>query len=194
MSNEHETLCLKAATRDPAAVESLVARHLSGLRAFIRLRLGPEIRARESASDLAQSVCREVLEQLDGFDYRGEAAFKAWLFTLATSKIRDRHRFHNREMRDPAREEHGLPIDAVAGYESLTPSRAAIDRENIERLERAFDQLPEHYREILTLSRIVGLRPEEIAEQTGRTTASVRHVLGRAIVRLAEHYDEHDDS
>ena len=52
-------------------------------------------------------------------------------------------------------------------------------------LEAAFDDLPEHYREVVTLSRIAQLSRAEIARQMGRTEASVRNLLSRALIALA---------
>ena len=66
----------RASRGDAAAIEQLIQEHLPGLRAFVRLNAGATLRAREAQSDLVQSVCREVLEGREGFEYRGDAAFK----------------------------------------------------------------------------------------------------------------------
>ena len=55
------------------ALEELLQRQLPGLRAFVRLRLGPGLRALESESDLVQSVCADLVGEIERFDYRGEA-------------------------------------------------------------------------------------------------------------------------
>ena len=69
---------------------------------------------------------------------------------------------------------------------SCSPSRQAIALEELALLERAFERLPEHYQEVLTLSRIVGLSQVQVAEEMGRTVPSVRNLLNRALVRLAD--------
>ena len=51
--------------------------------------MGPQLRAKESASDLVQSVCREVLGRLDRFQHGGEAGFRHWLYATALRKVRD---------------------------------------------------------------------------------------------------------
>ncbi|MHC4515361.1 MAG: RNA polymerase sigma factor [Planctomycetota bacterium] len=66
-----------------------------------------------------------------------------------------------------------------------SPSHQAIAHEQVELLERAFQRLPDHYREVLTLSRILGLSQTEIAAEMDRTVPSVRNLLNRALVRLA---------
>lgn len=142
--------------------------------------------------DLVQSVCREALEGMEDFEYRGDAAFRHWLFTAARRKIIDKARYYRRARRDAAREA-APPDSADAGndelveqYRSLcTPSRDAAAREQLELIERAFDALPEDYREVITLARIVRLSHAEIAERMGRTPVSTRHLLHRALARLS---------
>jgi len=181
---EHRTLCEQATTRDPDAIDALLARHLGALRAFVRLRMGAEVRGRESASDLVQSVCREVLEKLDAFEYRGEAAFKAWLFTLGLSKVRDRFRRHTAGRRDVRRETPGGDYSRVYA-DLVTPSRHMILREDTGRIEAAFDRLTEEQREVITLARIAGLPHRQIAQRLGKSEEACRKLLQRGLVALS---------
>lgn len=176
-----------AATRgDEPAVTELLERSLPRLHAFVRLRMGAQIRAREDSFDLVQSVCRIVLEDLDGFEYRGERQFDAWLFTAALNKLRERGRFVGRERRDPKRE-RPLDVESSRVYASMmTPSQVAIGAEAVDRLEAAFDRLPDDYREVITLSRVVRLSHAEIAAQMGRSPNATRTLLGRALARLGD--------
>ena len=193
MSDDPHELFRSAAGGDAAARDELFRRHLAGLRAFVRVRIGPLLRTKESSSDLVHSVCREVLEDLSGFEYRDEAGFRHWLYRRAENKIVDRARFWRREKRDVRRE---VAIDAddersreareLAELESLyTPSRDAAAREELERVERAFTELPDDYREVISLAKIVGLPHAEIAHEMGRSEGAVRTLLSRALARLA---------
>ena len=65
-------LAQSASSGDRGALLELLERYLPELRAFIRLRTGPRLLARETPDDLVQSVCREVIGNLSGFDYRSE--------------------------------------------------------------------------------------------------------------------------
>jgi RNA polymerase sigma-70 factor (subfamily 1) len=184
------TLIASASRGEALAVDELMHRYLPGLRAFIRLRAGPLVRARESSSDIAQSVCREVLEQLDNFRHGGEAGFKSWLYTTALRKISKRDEHWRAQRRDAGRE--------VAGDEALmdcyrtlsTPSLHAAAREWMERLEEAFDELSDDDREVITLARVCGLSHDEIARQMGRTPAATRILLHRALAKLSEKLDD----
>jgi RNA polymerase sigma-70 factor (ECF subfamily) len=190
---EGAELVRRATAGDRDAVEELLAAHLSRLRAFLRLRMGGAVRSKESTEDLVQSVCREALERLDGFEYRGEASFRHWLFQQAEHKVVDRARFYGRAKR-AARE---VPLDVrreeaetLRGLESLfTPSRDAVAREELARLETAFAKLPADQREVILLARIVGLPHAEIAGRMGRSVSATWTLLSRALARLSMHLE-----
>ncbi len=178
-----------AEARDPA---QLLEAHLGLLRAFIRLRAGPLLRAKESVTDLVQSTCRELLEHQERFRHVGDAQFRSWLFATATRKVLDRARFYDAEKRRAGRET-ALPASALPDadvsclYQSLfpSPSEVAMGREEAARVEVAFDLLPEEFREVILLARVAGLPHVEIGARLGRTEAAVRTLLSRALARLA---------
>ncbi len=191
MSTDRTRDLVEAAGKgDPGALEELVGRHLPRLHIYVRLRMGPQLRAREATADVVQSVCREVLEDLEGFEYRGEGSFLHWLFTAAVNKMREKARFHGREKRKLDRE---VPIveDAAQAYASLvTPSCAVISIEEVDRIERVFARLPDEYREVITLTKIAGVPYAEVAEHLGRTGPAMRMLLGRALARFAEELEK----
>lgn len=183
-----EALIAKATSGDAAAVEQLLVRHLPGLRAYVRAKAGAELLALESSSDLAQSVCRDVLQNLGQFRYPGEGAFRKWLFTTAMRKIADRYQYYHAARRDVGRQEsvggEERILEAWAG--SFTPSRHAAAHEELARLERALHGLDAGKREVILLSRIVGLSHAEIAAELGKSEVAVRKQLSRALAELAE--------
>lgn len=175
-------------------IDELLARHLPALRVFVRLQAGPWVRMRESCSDLVQSTCRELIEGLDGFEWRGDDQFRHWLFAAALNKIRERDRYHRAERRAPGKEvDDAADLGALYGS-LLTPSRVAMGRETVERLEAAFDRLPDDYREVILLCRVVGLPQLEVARRMGRSVDSVRNLLLRALARVAALADVGDSA
>lgn len=189
MSDTFSEVVERARRGDAGATEALLRENLPGLRAFIRLRSDRLLRARESVSDLVQSVCREILNDLAGFPVATEQAFRHWLYTSALRKILDRRKYWEAERRDIRRETRLEPAaeqELLASYGTFcSPSRHAAMREEVERIEAAFERLPEEYREVITLARIVGLSHREIAERMGRNEEAVRKLLSRARARLA---------
>ncbi|MCR9247320.1 MAG: sigma-70 family RNA polymerase sigma factor [bacterium] len=181
-----QTLVTAATQGDEGALDELVVEYLPRLQAYVRLQMGAALRAREATVDVVQSVCREVLGDIrEGFEYRGRGPFLRWLFTSALNKVRDRHRYQQAARRSPDRERPSDGAD-LPQPSWLSPSHEAIGKEQAEALERAFDRLPEHYREVITMSRIMGLSFAEIGAALDRSEHAARLLLGRALARLAE--------
>lgn len=191
MDGELQSLAEAAARGERAAVDALLTRYLPELRAFVRLRAGPLVRAHESGSDLVQSTCREVLQHLPRFRYDGEDGFRRWLFKTALRKIQDRHRYWQAERRRAERETTAEPLSPSRsrGREgprtSATPSRAAAASEELERVARALAELPESYREVIRLHQVEDLSHQEIAGRLGTSEAYARTLLSRGLARLA---------
>jgi RNA polymerase sigma-70 factor (ECF subfamily) len=195
MAEESEELVQRASTGDGVAIDVLLERHLPGLRSYVRRNINPGMLAKESSADLVQSVCREVLQNVDQFEYQGEAAFRNWLYQAALRKIIDRQRYYKAEKRDQAREvAHGGGGDASLSADEIaqiavslgSPSRDAMMREEIERLERGFEKLNEGDRRIIRAIYIESLSHAQVAEQLGCTEVASRKMLSRALARLSK--------
>lgn len=182
-------LVTKAMGQDRAAIEQLLVRHLDGLRGWLRLRMGAALRARETPEDLVQSLAREVLADLGTFEWRGEAAFRHWLYLQAQRKLVDKARYVQAERRDPARERdvQANSGDGLAAcYATLaTPSGEVASQEELQRIERAFAELPEDYQEAISLQRLCGMDYAAIAARMERSEGAVRNLVHRGLSRFA---------
>lgn len=190
-SDPAEDLFRRTRSGDRTALETLLQQHLPAMRAFVRSRMSALLRARESAEDLVQSACRQVLGKLADFEYRGEEAFRGWLFTAVLHVLRHHERDLRREKRDARREAAVSDLHALSEcYRSvLSPSAHALADESVRALEAAFDALPDDYREVISLSRFARLSRAEIARTMGRSEDSVRSLLPRALAALAAAID-----
>ncbi|MEO6595121.1 MAG: sigma-70 family RNA polymerase sigma factor [Planctomycetota bacterium] len=175
-----------AATGDEASLDTLLARYLPQLHAYVHARLSSDVRARESSMDVVQSVCRQLLGERGRFDFRGEERFRAWLFTAALNKMRDKHRFYRGALRDVRREEGGeSAFEMTLAKNLLTPSQDAMGAETAHKVRDALTALSEDHREVVTLARIVGLPHKVIAEVMERSEEATRQLLGRALAQFA---------
>jgi RNA polymerase sigma-70 factor (ECF subfamily) len=154
------------------------------------MQVGGVVGQHESVHDLAQSVCREVLEDLDELEGMSEESFRQWLFMQARRKVLDRHRYLTRARRDVGREvapgsddEAGSLLDCYATF--CTPSRIAGARDELQRVEAAIAQLPDDQREAVAMSRIMELDYPEIAQRLGRTESAARGLVARGLAQLA---------
>lgn len=178
----------RAQQGENAALDELMRTHLAALRAFVRAKTSPDLRRREADSDLVQTVCREALRSLEDYEWQGAGSFRLWLFSLALNKLRNKHDYHHAQKRDRHRE-----ISEPQGYDRLaaayrtvsTPSQNAIARELVEKVETAMDRLEPEQRDVIVLSRIVGLSHKEIGTQLGKSEGAARTALNRALAKLA---------
>src|SRR5688572_10418931 len=197
MSESSLPLVTRARGQDAAAVEALLLRHLPGLQGWMRLRMGALLRARETPEDLVQSVAREVLADLATFEWRGEAAFRHWLYVKAQRKLLDKARFVAAECRSPEREREldasgalGGPAEPGDGLPAgladlVTPSRTVESEDEIRRIEQAFAELPPDYQEAISLQRLCGMDYAEIAARMQRSEGAARNLVQRGLSRLA---------
>jgi RNA polymerase sigma-70 factor (ECF subfamily) len=147
---------------------------------------------------VVQSICREVLQGLGGLRQRDDASFRSWLYVAAARKIQHRLEHWRAQKRDAGREvplAAGTPGDSCSGlgpellgcYRSFcTPSEDLASREEIERIEAAFDRLPEDQRRVIALVKVAGLPHAEAARELGRSESATRMLLYRALAQLAE--------
>lgn len=189
-----DELVRSARRGDEVAITALLVENLPALRAFVRLRAGAVVRARETESDIVQSACREALVSFEGFRYGGAEGFRHWLFTTALRKIVKKDRHHRAAKRDVGREQHlaeGVDVgDLLTAYATFaTPSRQFAAAEEIERIEAAFELLSDDHREVILLSRIVGMSRKEVAAALGKTEDAVRNLLHRGLTNLARILD-----
>ncbi|MBI3817071.1 MAG: sigma-70 family RNA polymerase sigma factor [Planctomycetes bacterium] len=201
MSQPTKNLVESAVHGDPAALDVLLDRYLPGLEAFIRLRSGRLLLMKESSADLVQSVCREVLSDLKTVKYENEAHFKHWLYMAALRKIANRYEYYRAEKRDVGKEarisdrtnasRESKETQLLNAYRSVcTPSAQLMVREELARVEGAFEKLPEDYREVILLSRVIGLPHAEIAKKMERNEGAVRTLLSRALAKLSAILDD----
>jgi RNA polymerase sigma-70 factor (ECF subfamily) len=122
---------------------------------------------RGDAEDLVQDVFLTAMRRLGAL--RDDAAFGAWLASIARNRATDHHR--------RGREQAELPEDLPGTPHPEDDGRAVL---------AAIRALPEAYRETLVLRLVEGMTGPEIAERTGMTAASVRVNLHRGMKMLRE--------
>ena len=171
----------RAAAGNAEALEDLIVEYLPELRGFVDRRMSPAARAREAVSDVVQSTCRELLTHRERFQFGADNGFRRWLFATALRKVLNKDRLHTRARRDVRRDGGlvALPDEGLA-----SPSAVAGGHELGGLLATSLERLPESYRRVVLLSHLVGLSRREVATAMGRSEASVRNLLNRALAKL----------
>ncbi|MCK5802674.1 MAG: sigma-70 family RNA polymerase sigma factor [Lentisphaeria bacterium] len=104
--------------------------------------------------------------------------FPQWLLSIARNLARDRLRRRKPDWHDDG----GTP--ELADDRQAAPGTALDLATDLTQLRSAVAQLPEHYREVVTLRYIRGLDHRTMRRQLQLTDGALRGLLGRALVLL----------
>ena len=171
-------------------LRELLPRCLPQIEGYVRTHLGRTLRDRESASDLVDSVCGDLLAENIAFEYRGEGEFQSWLRSVVVNKIRGRLRFVRAKKRGHDREVVADDSRVEAAHVDLaSPSHDAMMREDLGLLDRALARLPEHYRDLIVRVHLRGEPRESVVASLESTADAMRGMLTRAMVKLAGELD-----
>lgn len=168
---------------DEDAWGELYRRYHDQLLFTVRMRLGSGLRAVLQSEDVFQSVALDALQALRHFEYRGPGSLERFLKQMVLNKIRDRAKYFGAEKRAGGVALEASELDAVALNADDGPGYH--EAETYEQLEQAIKSLPDDMREVLLLRKVEGLTSREVAEQLGRSDASVRQLASRAMAKVA---------
>ena len=135
----------------------------------------------DDAAEAAQDAYVRAWRGLKSF--RGEASFTTWLYRVAAnaaiSKQRSRKR---RRLHEVSSDDESL---------ALLPSRESVEgragaRADLEALERALRELPEHYRAALVLRDVYEMSMDEIASHLAISESAAKVRIHRGRKRLKE--------
>lgn len=165
---------------DQAAYRALYEKHLSAVARYAARFTGNAARADE----LAQDVFLQVYRARERWEPR--AKFTTWLYTIAHNLcLNEVRRFDYRGRFEPLETPDGEPVE-LADARALAGDARVSSVELEERLRALLAELPETQRTALLLSRVQGLRYEEIGDVLGCTEQAVKSLIFRATRRLKE--------
>lgn len=124
----------------------------------------------DEIEDLVSEVFIKTYSQLGR--YRPEHAFSTWLYRLAANHVVDHGRRKRKE-----RDRSEMPADFVDPAARLEDDYAR--KQKVERLRSAMEELAAHYREVLFLVYVEGLKVDEVARELGLPTGTVKTRLMR---------------
>jgi RNA polymerase sigma-70 factor (ECF subfamily) len=164
---------------DAAAFDALVTRYAGDIYALL-FRITEDA---EEAGDLTQETFLSALKAIKKF--RGEAGLKTWLFRIAINESRNRFRWWKRRKRektvslDAPVGASDTPLGETFSSDSKNPEENAIARERENFLNKALNELPESFREVVILCDIEGMSYVEIASILGINLGTVKSRIAR---------------
>jgi len=176
-----EALLAAYRTGESRAFETLLERYHRPLFNFL-LRSS---RDRGRAEELYQDVWMKVIERCD--DFRGDAKFSTWLYTIARNLAIDHQRkmkFRSHASLDATQPRAGPSIGERLGNPGPSTEQLAIGGLIRARIGDAVEGLPEEQREVFLLRQLQGLAFKEIAEVVGVPSNTVKSRMRYALERL----------
>lgn len=182
-ASDNGELIRRAQAGSPEALNALYERCSGKLLAYVRLRLGRELRSRLESRDIVQAAMVKSLEHLHELKAENTGSLMGWLARIADNEIRDRADYHHRRRRDAAREislDEDVPVSAIT---RSALSRVILD-ERAQRLEQAMEELSPVHREVILLRKFEELSFPDIARRLGKSEDACRMLLARAMTAL----------
>ena len=136
----------------------------------------------EDTKDAAQEIFLKVFASLNSF--RGESSFATWLYRIATNECINRlkrPRFLSLEELRREYENEMKPIEPPQLIDTSPLPEELAERHEIQKLvHKAMDELPDHYRLVITLRHFQGFSYDEISEALDLPVGTVKTYLFRA--------------
>jgi RNA polymerase sigma-70 factor (ECF subfamily) len=175
----------RARQRDGAAVRLIMQRHNRRLYRVARSVLHDDA----EAEDVVQETYVRAFTHLDG--YRGEAQLSTWLTRIALNeafgRLRRRRITVGLKDIDAINDQGEARVIYLPSARRDSDPEAAAARGEVRRLlERAVDQLPDHFRVVFMLRDIEEMSVEETASHLGLRPETVKTRLHRARRLLRE--------
>lgn len=157
------------------AFDVLYHRHLPKVYKRVRY-VVPE----NDVEDVTQEIFIAALKSLSSF--RGDAKFGTWLRTLTNHKVAEFYRRRTRKQ-----EPRLAPLSDAIGQVTGGTSQSMEERIY---LQKALQNLPENYREILLLRFAEDMQFNEIAEMTDQNLEATKSLFRRAVTALRNHLEK----
>jgi RNA polymerase sigma factor (sigma-70 family) len=153
--------------------------------------MGRELSAQVAPEDIWQETLAMAWRDRESHDWRGMAAFRAWLRGIATNRIRDtaqrlsaKKRGGDRKI-DSISRESGKSDDQFLPPVTTTPSREAGRHERARVLREALDSLGDDYRDLVRMCLFEEMSVPAAAKSLGlaETTAYRKLMTGASLLR-----------
>lgn len=181
MHDEDVRLMLAFRDGDDAAFDALFKRWAGKLLRFLERMVRDQAVAEELVQETFLRVHRARAR------YVADAKFSTWLYTIATNVARNelRRPFRRAPHDSTDAEREGAPLELVA--EDSPVDEIVNARRMGTEVEAALAKLPERQRAALWLAAVDGLPYAEVAQALETSESSVKALVHRARVALAEH-------
>jgi RNA polymerase sigma factor (sigma-70 family) len=173
-----EELVQRAQKGSQDAFAELYERYLPGVYARVRFKV-PTF----EVEDITQEIFIATVKGLSQF--KGEAKFSTWLWTLTSRKIADYYRSSRYTLARKSEE-----VDAVEQTARTNNNQSEHPQDERLVVECALGKLPAVYQEILLMRFVDEIPFSEIASQKGQTLEAVKSLFRRSVAALRKEMEQ----
>jgi RNA polymerase sigma-70 factor (ECF subfamily) len=198
--DDRESRLSRAIAGDRDAASALFFEYYDQLHAYISARISSRHQTLVAAEDILQETVIDACDSIHDASLHSEQDFVRWLKAIAEHRLldaiarEDAWKRGGRMQRAPneSKDSSDRLINLLEEIEcdTKTPSQKFSMAERTAALEAQIEQLPTHYREVVSmrygLNGDESLGQQEIATRTGRTVGQVRMLLSRALQKLRD--------
>ncbi|MEM7475158.1 MAG: sigma-70 family RNA polymerase sigma factor [Planctomycetota bacterium] len=187
-----DRLCAEA-VEDRSVLSELFEKARPRLLRIVALRSPSQLQQRADPDDIVQETFIRATERFESYAREGQVPVFVWLRGLAYDMLIEFQRKHLRAAkravgREAAKrnwlQETSLEMTQFWDSDAKSPSQIISDRQRVEDLKRAIEQLPENYREVLVLRFFESLSVVETAAAMECTVANAKVLQFRAMKKL----------
>jgi RNA polymerase sigma-70 factor (ECF subfamily) len=173
---EDEVLVREIAQGDTDAFRKLFQRYYPRVYAFVLRRLGESTAAEDTTVETFAELWRTAKR------FRGESRPSTWIYGIAHFKALAARRAAQRNKRSKVISVDFETLSRAPAQEDLSDKLEA--REEVRRVRRAVQALPQRYRQVIELAFFENLPYGEIARRLGMAEGTVKTQVSRARARL----------
>ncbi len=173
---------------DVKALDCLLARHLSWIKARVRERLGRDLHQKAETGDIVQDAMVRFLHDGPKLRIDREEHFRNLMVRIVENVIRDQNDWFSARRRDFAREDtlssESELLIRDGGIVTVGPSGEAVQAESRSLVRLAIELLDPIDRQVVVMRRWDGRSHAEIGAELGMSEAASSMRYTRAVVRL----------
>ncbi|MFI5461363.1 MAG: sigma-70 family RNA polymerase sigma factor [Isosphaerales bacterium] len=154
-----------------------------------RVLLYPQLRTKLDPSDIAHDAYLRALQAIHQFRGDTEIELRSWLRQILVHTLNDQYRAFSAQNRDvklersleDVLERSSARLEEWLGVSSDGAEAQLMKEEQLDRIARAINQLPENQRTAVELHYIHGYTLAQISQQMGRSQNAVGALIARGV-------------